>query len=414
MIQQPSHPENMAEACGSCHEKAINSVLHSLHFTLSNSTNLFRKAFGANDDITTFLDTPATYDPDTPLELANDLLRRRCFRCHPYSKGDDYPAVKRGTGCASCHLSFKGGKLVSHKFQSPHDKQCLSCHYGNYVGSDYYGRFEHDFNEEYRTPYTGPEAARPFGVEYHQLKPDIHKIQGLVCIDCHSGQSLMSGYQDRQRTTCESCHLSADLNRSIPSNVEKKNETFLLHSKTGKTHVIPLISHAAHFDQIDNIGCQACHAQWTYGDFGKHFLRSDLDDFDPWYLLSTQGNSELEIIVTNNADFEKPELPPVMSDKITGSVQPGIWYKGFTMRRWEKVLLGRDTDGSITTVRPILDFSLSWIDEDEEIRFDSVLPSSNPQGLLPYTPHTTGPAGLFYNDRIRVFLDSEKYLQKIK
>jgi hypothetical protein len=84
------------------------------------------------------------------------------------------------------------------------------------------------------------------------------------------------------------------------------------------------------------------------------------------------------------------------------------------MRRWENVLLGRDTDGTITTVRPMLDFSLSWIDEDEEIRFDSVFPRSNPQGLRPYTPHTTGPAGLFYNDRIRYFLDNEKMLKKTK
>ena len=190
MMSLPSHPDNMVEACGSCHSDSVDNIIHSLHFTLSGSTNLFRKAFGAEEDITTFLDTPQIDDPDSILDLADDLLRRRCFRCHPYTKGDDYPAVSRGTGCASCHLAFSDGKLVSHTFQSPTDDQCLSCHYGNYVGSDYYGRFEHDFNDEYRTPYTTSEKHfRPFGVEYHELKPDIHQLRGMVCIDCHKGQT---------------------------------------------------------------------------------------------------------------------------------------------------------------------------------------------------------------------------------
>ena len=413
LIQQPSHPDNMAEACGSCHADKVDNIFQSLHFTLRNSTNLFRDEFGATTNIATFLDTPETNDPSTPLELANDLLRRRCFRCHPYSKGDDYPAVTRGTGCAACHLSFYEGKLTSHSFQSPDDSQCLSCHYGNYVGFDYYGRFEHDFNDEYRTPYTtANKHFRPFGVEYHQLKPDIHQQSGMVCIDCHSGQTLMNGEVDRKKISCERCHLDSLLTKSPPAGIEKGDNSFFLHSKSGNILTVPTMKHPSHFDQPDKIACQVCHAQWTFGDFGKHFLRSDVDDFDSWYLLATQANSELEKILTNNADFEKTELPPVMSDKITGSIQPGLWYKGFTIRRWETVLLGRDTDGTITTVRPMLDFMLSWIDEEEEIRFDSVAPPfAKHMGLRPYTPHTTGPAGLFFNERIRFFIKLEKMQQ---
>ncbi len=60
----------------------------------------------------------------------------------------------------------------------------------------------------------------------------------------------------------------------------------------------------------------------------------------------------------------------------------------------------------------MLDFALSWIDEEEEVRFDSVVPLSNHGGLRPYTPHTTGPAGLFYNERIRFFIENEKIQQK--
>jgi len=413
MIQQPSHPDHMQNACGSCHAEAVNKIIHSQHFTLANSTNIFRKAFGAETDITTFLETPETDNPSTPLELADDLLRRRCFRCHLYSSGDDYPAVTHGSGCAACHLSFSEGKLVSHSFISPQDKQCLSCHYGNYVGFDYYGRFEHDFNDEYRTPYTTKKKHfRPFGIEYHQLQADIHHIRGMTCIDCHTGQTLMSGGNGLQKISCENCHLEQRLLQSPPPRIEKVADTFVLHGVSGKKHPVPTMKNAAHFNRTNDLSCQVCHAQWTFGDFGKHFLRSDLDDFENWDLLATQANSELERILTNNADFDKVELPPLMSDKITGSKNLGLWYKGFTMRRWEQVLLSRDTSGRITTVRPMLDFTLSWIDEDEEIRFDSVAPLANPGRLRPYTPHTTGAAGLFYNNRIQLFLKSEKAIHK--
>lgn len=412
MIQQPSHPDNMQKACGSCHAKTIDNILYSQHFTLANSINIFRKAFGAKDDIATFLKTPETDNPATPLELADDLLRRRCFRCHPYSSGDDYPAITHGSGCAACHLPFADGKLVSHSFQSPQDSQCLSCHYGNYVGFDYYGRFEHDFNDEYRTPYTTTQNHfRPFGIEYHQLQPDIHQIRGMVCIDCHSGQTLMSGNDHLEKISCESCHLAQHLMQSLPARIEKVDDTFALHGFKGKTHIVPIIKNKAHFNRTNDLACQVCHAQWTFGDFGKHFLRSDLDDFDPWDLLTTQANSELEKILTNNADFDKVELPPLMSDKITGSKKPGLWYKGFSMRRWEQVLLSRDNDGRIVTVRPMLDFALSWIDEEEEIRFNSVTPLSNREVLRPYTPHTTGAAGLFYINRIQLFLMNEEAIQ---
>ena len=160
-----------------------------MHFTLAREVNLVRKAFGAKETLSGLTQIPVADAPKDPLQLADDLLRRRCLRCHPYSSGDPYPYVNHGTGCAVCHLDFTDGAPTSHTFlATPGDKQCLQCHYGNWVGADYYGRFEHDFNTEYRTPYTTKESfTRPYGVEYHQLAPDIHQQKGMICVDCHSG-----------------------------------------------------------------------------------------------------------------------------------------------------------------------------------------------------------------------------------
>jgi hypothetical protein len=406
-IPSPAHPEHLVESCGSCHAEITDKIGDSMHFTLNNSTNLFRKAFGAENELASFLDTPQKSDPESVLELADDLLRRRCFQCHPYNSGDNYPNVTHGTGCASCHMVFTEGKVESHSFQKPGDAQCLSCHYGNYVGFDYYGRFEHDLNYEYRTPFTTKEKHfRPYGVEYRQLKPDVHQIRGMACIDCHKGEELMQ--KEGKIPSCKACHSREELEHSLPADVEKVEGGFILHGRDGKEHSIPLMKHPAHEEQAETISCQACHAQWTYNDYGRHFLRSDTDDFDEWYLLSVQGNFEIETIIENNTDFDKDELPAIMTDKITGEPEPGLWHKGYTMRRWETPILGRDENGTITTMRPKLDYFLSWIDEEETVRFDSVQSQAKNSGIRPYVPHTTGPAGIFYRERIQQFLAQER------
>ncbi|MGB3210562.1 MAG: hypothetical protein WBB19_07665 [Desulforhopalus sp.] len=406
-LRFPAHPDHFTEACGSCHQDITDRINDSLHFTLKNSTNLFRKAFGAEIGLTSFLETPQKSLPQTELELADDLLRRRCFRCHPYDPGDNYPSVFHGTGCAACHMSFSEGKADAHSFTKPGDAQCLSCHYGNYVGFDYYGRFEHDHNAEYRTPYTTKnDHFRPYGVEYHQLKPDIHQTRGMLCIDCHSGRELMG--TGGEKPSCRKCHSHKELQVSLPALVKDRKGTYILHGRDGKEHIIPLMQHPAHEGQRESITCQVCHAQWTFNDFGKHFLRSDTDDFDAWSNLSVQGSFEIETIIENNVDFDKTELPPQMTDKLTGDLEKGLWYKGLTMRRWETIMLGRDDNGAITTIRPVLDSFLSWIDEEETVRFDSVSSKAPTMGLRAYVPHTTGPAGLFYQERIEQFLSRER------
>jgi hypothetical protein len=407
LIALPAHPENMAKSCGACHPQIADHIGESLHYTLKNSTNLFRQAFGARKQLQSFIQTPEANTPEDLLALADDLLRRRCFRCHPYTKGDNYPAVARGTGCAACHLEYREGKLSSHMFTKPQDQQCLSCHYGNYVGADYYGRFENDLNVEYRTPYTTREEHfRPYGVEYHQLSPDIHREKGLGCVDCHSGEQIMT--KNAPATSCQECHQLELMQNSSLQSITRGKEGLVFTSRDGRSHTLPAMVHPAHFNQQHEISCQACHAQWTYNDLGKHFMRSDTDNYDIFENLQVQGSSEVEDIIVNNTDFDKTELPLVMTDKLTGQTLPGIWYKSYIMRRWEDIVLGRDVEGRITTVRPLLDYSLSWVDEDDVVRFDSVGPPAVDTIYVPYTPHTTGAAGLFYMERIDALLQAEQ------
>lgn len=406
LIAHPAHPNHMQVSCAPCHKEDVRQIADSSHLTLANLTNTFRCAFGAREHLASFTQTPENQEPETALELADDLLRRRCFKCHVFDSGEKYPSTGHGQGCAACHLPYYERKLQSHVFAAPEDKQCLSCHYGNYVGFDYYGRFEHDFNVEYRTPYTTSEDYfRPYGIEYHQLSSDIHQQKGLLCIDCHGAAELMYG---GAKPSCAGCHDINRLKEKLPLQAEPVNGAYSFTSKSGKTHTIPILSHPAHQRYGDTATCQACHAQWSFRDNGTDFLRMDTDEIDSFSALTVQGSYELERLLENNLDFDLEEFPLSMTDTLTGDRSPGIWLKGYLTRRWEDIPLGRDEDGKIAVLRPTLDYRLSWIDEDDEVRFDSIEPNTEVKRLSPYTPHTTGPAGLFYQQRIRKFLRMEK------
>lgn len=408
LIARPSHPSRMAGACGGCHPQQVGSAAVSRHFTLDAVINTVRSHFGAEGRLAQPAGIPAG-DPATgALALADDMLRRRCLRCHVYTQGDAYDAVRRGTGCGACHLAFANGKMVSHAFIPPADKQCLSCHYGNRVGSDYHGRFEHDYNWEYRTPYfsrTSRNAApRPAGVEWHDLAPDMHQQRGLICIDCHKN----SGHNHQKpRAACITCHgWRPGQPLPEPGKFLIRGQTLALAGRMdGKEHTVPLLRHPAHRQYGTRVACQVCHGQWSFNDAPTSLLLSYRPDYEPWERLTVQGSSEVEALLEHNIHYSD-EKPLVMRDGLTGESRPGIWYLGYGQRRWEQMIVRKDTDGVIKIFRPYLDLRLSMVKADGQVLFDNI--TGQKSGLLPYTPHTTGTAGLFFLDRFRHLLPAKE------
>ena len=405
LILQPSHPSHMQATCGTCHAAQMASASHSRHFTLENKINAIRAHFGAGQRLDGTVSIPVASSIKaitTEQALADDMLRRRCLRCHVYTKGDSYSAVRHGSGCAACHLSFTEGKLTGHKFRLPTDQQCLSCHYGNYVGSDYYGRYEHDLHHEYRTPYTTATETglppRPYAVEYHDLVADVHQQRGLACRDCH--QRFVHG--DESKTVqCQSCHDWASTgSKPALSNVAMlEGQLMLTGVESGKQHLVPQLRHPAHREYGERVDCQVCHAQWSFNDTSTHLLLTYNDDYEPWLWLTVQGSSEVEKRLEDGLYSYEPEGGPAMGDGISGEIRPGMWLKGFTERRWERMLIGRDASGRLRIMRPVLDLRLSMTTADGEAVFDNV--RGQDDGLRPYAPHTIGPAGMFYRDRLQ-------------
>ncbi|NOX25687.1 MAG: hypothetical protein GXP59_06170 [Deltaproteobacteria bacterium] len=398
MIAAPADPDNM-RICGKCHPVIVANAGKTRHFTLDKAVNMVRQSFGAKK-ISSLLQIPPVNKPLTALNLVDDLLRRRCLRCHPYYRGDPYPATRHGTGCAVCHLAYDNGKLISHKFIRPGDKQCLSCHYGNFVGADYYGRFEHNFNWEYRTPFTANDddlKVRPYGIRFQQLTPDIHQKHGMACIDCHSGRELMGG-NGRTKITCSVCHFYK-ANGPHPANLRFVGGKLWLKTVKGKTLLVPQAVNPAH-KYVKTAACQVCHAQWSFNDEGVYLLRQDSDDFEEWAPLTRQGDFEVEKEL--EASIFQDNLPdgPQMTDKISGQNKAGIWLKSYRLRRWEPVRICRDSNNILQVCRPIMDLYLSYTDTKGKVIFANITPAKKYARFRPYTPHTTGRAGIFFRQRL--------------
>ncbi len=387
---RPAAPQTMAAVCGPCHEEEVSAIRQASHYTLAGEINRVRAVFGLEP----VAGVPALPAPQgTGLaEVGMDMLRRRCLRCHLWSGGDGYRETRHGVGCAACHLAFGNGGMESHRFQRPDDTFCLHCHYGNFVGADYHGRFERDYNLEYRTPLQ-PDgySRRDYGVEYHWLRPDVHARAGLGCLDCHEGTAIM-GKAPSHTPSCRGCH---DAGATPPPAVEQGPAGRTLRLRSGGRLRVPLMADVAHRRYGNRVACAVCHAQWGFADQELHLLRLDRLDFAPWEDLSVQGSAEVEYqidsVLYGDADTEFPW----MSDGLTGEAGLGFWLLGYRQRRWEEPARCRDEHGVLQVCRSLLDLRLSWVDRDGEVRFDSVAPPAASR-LVPYTPHTIGKAGAFF------------------
>ena len=400
-ISQPAHPDHMADTCGKCHAAIVAQATRSLHFTVADEINLVRQAFGAKERLASLNAIPQQEAPTNRLQLADDLLRRRCLRCHLYTAGDTYAGTHHGTGCAACHLAFSNGSVRDHRFLArPTDLQCLGCHYGNRVGADYYGRFEQDINWDYRTPFQAKakEERQPYGVGFHQLSPDLHQEAGMTCIDCHSGLELMVG---GTKLSCLSCHDSV-LGSEVPKTLtETDGHRQLTMLANGKRLEVPVMKDLAHELYGQWVACQVCHGQWSFADHGNHLLRQDSPDYEPWQALTRQGNAEVETKFEAALSQGTLDRQPTMVDGITGGSFPGVWLQAYEFRRWEEMSVCLNSQGVLHVCRPILDMHLSYVNSDNEVVFDSVPPDTKIQVMQPYTPHTTGRAGAFYLQRIQ-------------
>jgi hypothetical protein len=438
IVRNPSAPENVAIFCIKCHKKEIKQVQNSLHSTMAGVINQTRYLWGAQA-----WGSPAIYGlsgplkplpeadpsiyPETPAMLVDDFLRRRCLRCHIHAKGIESAGLYRGTGCAACHVLYnndgryggidpaidrsKKGYPARHTFTKliP-DSQCLRCHNHNHVGADYEGLFEHDYNAAYRSPMVNGKLRGPtYGLHHHRLARDIHAEKGLWCIDCHTrkdvmGDGHMHSYEmEVPKRSCADCH--GGFNNGAPVLTNRairrvSGETLFISKNNMKEHRLPLFSPVSIGHRVRahaKVRCSACHAQWSYQDYGLSVMREDVINDYKWWNLTAQGDPYLQKKLKKY--MESPDIVyPVSMDRLSGREKSGIWSAGWRFRRWEQMPLGVDHAGRYAILRPLYQYLISYIDHQGNCVLDSVAPlrgdgSGKGWAFMPYVPHTTAPFG---------------------
>lgn len=392
--------------------------------------------------------------PETPEMLADDFLRRRCLRCHIHTPGAEGRGLYRSTGCAACHVLYEDdgryrgndeaidrsakGYPSKHEFSKliP-NTQCLHCHNHNHVGADYEGLFEHDYSSTYRSPNKDDKPVTMiYGIEHHCLAKDIHSEKGLWCIDCHTKQDVMgdgrlySFEMEVPKRTCSDCH--GDFNNSIPdlsieairkvthhvaanSNplplagegtgdeqilCQEKSKFLFVSKNNGRSYPLSLFSNDSVGHNVQahkRVRCSACHAQWSYQDYGLSIIREDLMEGYKWYHLTAQGDPSLQEILKKHLD--KPGWgDPISRDWLSGEAKLGIWSAGWRFRRWEYMPLGVDYRNRYAIVRPLYQYLISYVDRLGNVPLDSVIPSRGDGtgegwAFMPYVPHTIAPFG---------------------
>ena len=438
ILRNPSDPKTVRQFCLPCHQKEISALEHSLHGSVAGVINQTRFLWGAQETA-----APAIYgikgplkplpDPDfspgpqKPENLVDDFLRRRCLRCHIHTRGPGGTGLYRATGCAACHMHYsddgryqgkdpaisksKTGYPTKHTWtRQISNEQCLHCHHQNHVGADYEGLFEHDYHDVFRSPLIqGKPKPRTHGLDYHHLSKDIHAERGLWCVDCHTKKDVMGNgvsysYQmEVPKRSCRDCHGGFGSHLPDPSilaiNKEPGGFYFVSRNK-GQKHPLPLFSATSAAHRIDahkKVRCSACHAQWSFQDYGLSVMREEIIQDYKWTERTVQGDPEMEKELKMHTEKDVVGYP-VSTDWLSGEKRPGIWSMGWRFRRWEPMPLGLDQEGHFAIVRPRYQYLISAVDQNGHVSLDSIAPkrgdgSGRGWAFTPYVPHTIAPFG---------------------
>ncbi len=438
IVRNPSAPSTVEQFCLPCHQAEIRAVQTSLHWTMAGIINQTRHLWGAQPSA-----SPAVYGlggpltplpepdlsryPDTPALLVDDFLRRRCLRCHLHTPGAQGRGLYRASGCAACHVPYndegtylgadqaiprsRKGYPVRHTFTTEiPDAQCRRCHTPNRVGADYAGFFQHDYSDTYRSPrVNGKMRPRLYGLDHHHLARDTHAQKGLGCIDCHSRMDVMgdgtvySYAMAVPKRTCTDCHGGFGSMRPVKTGnvMQKPSGEWVLFTKMDKNeHKITQFSPDSPGHDIPahaRVRCSACHAQWSYQDYGLSAIREDVIADYKWYGLTAQGDPYLQGLLEKYV-LDPKTVYPVSKDWLSGQLKPGIWSLGWRFRRWEFMPLGMDHQRRYTLLRPLYQYHISYVDRLGNAVLDSITPVRGDRvqagwAFMPYVPHTTAPSG---------------------
>ena len=265
----PSSPEQWEKACGSCHRYQVERVKSTIMQTNAGMIRNIQLTWEGDDGKSYTTTGGMVFDPSgqrvetTPVgeldNLAGELYRKTCSRCHIGTSNNDSYGAAHAAGCAACHFPWndtatyeggdkrmkgRAGHSASHAMTPlPDTTVCARCHNrSGRIALSYQGLYDGNNGlVPTRAGEAGPEMTSGARNLTH-ITPDVHFSAGMECIDCHTSREVMGdGYAYRNmyrqtEITCEDCHGSAtELPRYRP--VTRENDEALRESRSYKQPV---------------------------------------------------------------------------------------------------------------------------------------------------------------------------------
>lgn len=418
LVANPSALDQAQATCGRCHQGRVAQVRLSPMATAAPLINQTRYLWGAGSSAKLrygvhaepgFL--AAIPEPETSGQPVDDLLRRRCLRCHLWTKGADLKGARRSAGCAACHRPYdaQGSTPKKHNLtRKVGVDQCLTCHGGCGAGAEYVGRISRD--EHHTARFLAEDREQPDlwqGRTWRPMQPDLHFKAGMACIDCHPAAEIMGDSKLRPAgllhvgLRCTTCHgqigrppsgSQARTTRNQPLAHVKPNPAgqWQLTTKLGgRVLDIPMpskgpIAHIA--PGHERLACHACHSATNPTVWGRQALLETSQRFRQWQPIAAQGDPQLLGLMR-----DKPQRP-VSQDWLTGRTKPGVWVLATFFRRFEWRIYGRGPDGRVMPLAPRFGWVLTPPGDGQPARLLSTGDKRPSLGVSPWHAHTTGKA----------------------
>ncbi len=428
LVANPSALDQAGRACGPCHKPWPQRVQGSPMASAAPLIAMTRFLWGAQADASPrfgvrsargLLPLPSPQQTGTAVD---DLLRRRCLRCHLWSRGADLAGARRSAGCAACHRprDAAGRPPAGHGLtKAIPTSQCLTCHGGCGAGPEYAGRVARDPSAGARFLAGDPGRPRLWqGRSWRPMRPDLHYSAGMACIDCHSrpevmgdGKLLPAGIL-HVGVRCTTCHgrpgqppQAAVTSHGVHlAGVHQVPRGLVLVTKLdGRPRRVPSLpggesAPVAHrVPGHQRLACHACHSASNPADWGTMALLERRQGYGQWRRLAAQGDPQVLALLQAPAP-EPPWLPvpPLTRDYLSGALRPGMWLLAPFFRRFEWRVYGRGPDGRTMLLAPRFGWIVTLMDQDLRLTSQAQAPRTyggRPGlGVLPWHPHTTSRA----------------------
>lgn len=411
----PSALEHVDATCGKCHPQWAHRVKLSPMATAVGLINQTRFLWGAQPKPEPKFAARKTGGMEAlPLpaqsgQEVDDLLRRRCLRCH---LGVADESQQRSAGCAACHrpMAENGGKRPHTLRKAVPVSQCLGCHADCGAGAQFTGLIPRDANRSARFDARDTHQPKLWQSRtWRKMTPDAHYKAGMACIDCHVKAEIMGDGEIRQAgllhvgLRCTSCHGKPGQppREALTSHGQKingltiaKHGVSLQTKLSGKTLRVPLLAKGsgapiAHIAPgHERIACHACHNYANPAVWGLQVMKEIRPDYGQWWDIAAQGDPQVwELFKRQMALPPDKRVTPQTNDYLSGETQPGVWLMSPFLRRFEWRVYGLGPGGRTYLFSPRYQYVVTTQGQGGKATQKAAIPKPG-LGMTPWHSHT--------------------------